>query len=194
MWIIFCQIFLSKNYSIKKVTLPIKSGFFAFFIKIFFCQLMLTKNYSFLICSFAVSKARISSETIHAEIPLSILRCSTGFLSEKRTQVQFHAVNALKEKSRKRKQFFPMITAIIRKLTPTMETIYADNKKTVRWENQSVVYDARRHLSKKKRTRVRFHAVDARKEKSRKHEQFFSDGCRDNQKTHGDNGNYLRRQ
>ena len=60
---------------------------------------MLTKNYSFLICSFAVSKARISSETIHAEIPLSILRCSTGFLSEKRTRVRFRAVDALKEKA-----------------------------------------------------------------------------------------------
>jgi hypothetical protein len=45
----------------------------------------------------------------------------------------------------------------------------------------------------KKRTRVRFHAVNARKEKSRKTKQFFSDDYHDNEKTHGGNGNYSRR-
>jgi hypothetical protein len=35
----------------------------------------------------------------------------------------------LKEKSRKHKQFFPMIAAIMRKLTAAMKTIHADDKK-----------------------------------------------------------------
>jgi hypothetical protein len=42
-----------------------------------------------------------------------------------------------------------MITAIIRKPTPTMKTIHADNKKTALRENQSVVYDARQHFIRK---------------------------------------------
>jgi hypothetical protein len=57
------------------------------------------------------------------------LQRSTTFLSEKRTRVRFHAIDAIKEKSRKRKQFFPMITTITRKPTPTMETIHDDDKK-----------------------------------------------------------------
>jgi hypothetical protein len=55
----------------------------------------------------------------------------------------------LKEKSRKHKQFFPMIAAIMRKLTAAMKTIHADSKKTARRENQSIVYDARRHFYQK---------------------------------------------
>jgi hypothetical protein len=85
-----------------------------------------------------------------------------------------------------------MITAIIRKLTPTIVTIYADNKKrhveaTIQW------FTTLDGIFIRKRTRVRFHAVNALKEKSRKLKQLFSDDYRDNQKTHADNKNYSRR-
>jgi hypothetical protein len=44
-----------------------------------------------------------------------------------------------------------------------------------------------------KRTRVRFHDVDALKE-NRENVNSFSDDYRDNQKTYADNENYSRRQ
>jgi hypothetical protein len=53
-----------------------------------------------------------------------------------------------------------------------MKPIHADNKKKARRENQSVVYDARQHFIRK-RTRVRFSAVNALKENQKYVNSFF---------------------
>jgi hypothetical protein len=66
-----------------------------------------------------------------------------------------------------------MITAIIRKLTPTMETIYADNKKNGTPRQPINGLQRSTTFLSEKRTLVRFHDVDALKEKSRKRKQFF---------------------
>jgi hypothetical protein len=66
-----------------------------------------------------------------------------------------------------------MITAIIRKPTPTLETIYADDKKNGTPRKPINVLQRSTTFLSKKRTRVRFRAVNALKEKSRKLKQFF---------------------
>jgi hypothetical protein len=90
----------------------------------------------------------------------------------KRTRVRFSAVNALKENQGYVNNFFPMITAIIRKPTPTIKTIHDDDKK---WhaEKTNQWFTTLDDIFIRKTYASPISRRECTKKKSRKLKQFF---------------------
>jgi hypothetical protein len=115
-----------------------------------------------------------------------------GIFMKKITASPISRRGCTKKKSRKHKQLFPMITATMRKLTAAMKIVHDGNENYSRRDNPSVAYDARRHFYQK----THFSPISrsgCTKRKIKETQTAFSDDYRDNEKTHGGNRNYSRR-